>query len=337
MRQIFSRKWVRVVTISAAALIFLIGIISAVAAIYINQKLNMISYQNLDDEWVISGSDEELVEEYLSVTDLAVGETEMEFPDEKKHKDKNITNILLLGTDERGSKLSRTSRSDVVMLLSIDNKNGKIKLISFERAIPVKMPNGQKSLLGNSFHYGGPKYVISEIQSHFNVDVDKYVRVNFSIFKKIIDAVGGVDITLTEKEAKALNHEIRTNTAQLSRKVESGKNHLNGFEALQYSRLRYIDSDWARIKRQRKVIKAIQSQAKTLSVSEIDGVANEILPLIQTNMEKSEITSLLLNAPKMLKYSIDDMTIPQKGTYTGVCSNVNYKKNSQIIEEFIYQ
>ncbi len=331
---LLSKKWVKVLLCAVLVVALICGIAVAAVSIYVNKKLNLIDYQNLEEEWVVTPGD--MPEDFESESDLLISETELDLPTEGVHREDDIINILLLGTDERSSALSKSSRADSIMLMSIDKSKKTIKLISFERAIIVKMPNGKKSMLGNSFHYGGPKYVISEIQSHFNVDVDKYVRVNFKIFEKLVNAVGGVDITLTEKEAQAMNHEIRTNTFKLDRRVKAGLNHLNGFEALQYSRLRYTDSDWVRIKRQRTVIKALQKKMGGLSVKQLDSVSNEILPLVQTNLEKSEIIALIFDAPQMLKYSIDDMTIPQKGTYTGICSNVNYKKNSRIIDEFLY-
>ncbi len=174
------------------------------------------------------------------------------------------------------------------------------------------------------------------VQTHFNLDVEKYVRVNFGVFEKLVDAVGGVDIELTETEANALNHKVKTNTFKLSREVSVGMNHLNGYEALQYCRLRYTDSDWIRIRRQRATIAAIKEQSKSLSFRELNGAIDTILPMIQTNMEKGEIFSLILSLPQFLNNNeIEDMTIPASGTFS-VLTLVDFVENSRILHEFFY-
>lgn len=101
------------------------------------------------------------------------------------------------------------------------------------------------------------------------MDVNRYVRVNFDSFADIIDAVGGVDIELTSLEAQGLNGEVRTN-AYAKHKMYEGMNHLDGYDALQYSRLRYIDSDWKRIERQRNVIQAVVHKAQGLNLIELN-------------------------------------------------------------------
>lgn len=300
---------------------------------YVNSKMNLIDYASLDEEWVVA-TDADLLsdsDEFEAIDENTV----IELPEDELFKDKNVINILLLGTDERKNSFSNSARSDAMMIVSINKNTDKIKLVSLERGMAVKMPNGKVDILTHAFHYGGPKWIISCVQTHFNVDVEKYIRVNFNIFKKLIDSIGGVDITLTEKESLALNHKIRTNTGRLPKPVHEGKNHMDGYTALQYCRLRYTDSDWVRIKRQRNTIKAIQKQCKTLSLGELDDVADAVLPMIQTNLSKGEILSLLSNAPALLNSEIEDMTIPAKGTYKSLGS-INFKENSKILHEFFY-
>ena len=201
----------------------------------------------------------------------------------------------------------------------------------------VQLPNGKKNLLTHAFHYGGPKWVMSCIQTHFNVDVERYVRVNFNVFAELVDAVGGVDIELTSTEAAALNHAegVKTNTYPISRKVKKGKNHLSGFETLQYCRLRYTDSDWSRVQRQRTTIKAIQSRCRNLSVTELDNAIDAVLPMIQTNMDKTEILSMVSLVPTLLNSDIEDMTVPVKGTFKNL-SNIDFKANSKILHDLFY-
>lgn len=109
--------------------------------------------------------------------------------------------------------------------------------------------------------------MLKEVRECLRVDVNRYVRVNFDSFADIIDTVGGVDIELTSLEAQGLNGEVRTN-AYAKHKMYEGMNHLDGYDALQYSRLRYIDSDWKRIERQRNVIQAVDFEANATILKE---------------------------------------------------------------------
>ena len=330
-------RWKKYLAFAAVVALSLVLILFSAAALYINNKLNRIDFVSDDSNWVVSETDGGTIDSTIvDYTAKILSLSKSNLPRSEMRLDDDVVNILLLGTDERASSLAEDSRADSIMLLSVHKRNNTIRLVSFERAIPVTMPNGQKDILTHAFHYGGPNYVIACVRAHFNVNVDRFVRVNFDVFETLVDAVGGVDITLTETEAKALNGEVRTNTFPLSRRVSPGLNHLNGFEALQYSRLRFTDSDWVRIERQRAVIKALQQQATTLSLAQLDNAANQVLPMVQTNMEKAEIISLLIELPQLLSYPIDDMTTPVPGSYTGTCSNVDYVKNSQILEEFLY-
>jgi len=319
------------------ALIACVLIISSVAALaiaYVHSKLDMIDYTSADDEWIVV-SDSVVSDADFEEYDPVAENAEVILPEGEIYKDKDVLNILLLGTDERKKTFSTNARSDAMLVISLNKKNYSVKLVSLERGMAVTMPNGNIDLLTHSFRYGGPNWVLSCVQSHFNLDIDKYVRVNFKVFEGIVNAVGGVDIELTKTEAAALNRDINTNTYELSRRVSVGMNHLNGYEALQYCRLRYIDSDWVRIERQRKTIAAIQKECRDLSLGQLDDLADAVLPMIQTNLEKSEILSLMSSAPKFLNAEIKDMTIPAKGTYTSL-SRVDFQENSRILHEFFY-
>ena len=180
------------------------------------------------------------------------------------------------------------------------------------------------------------------MQECFDLDVDRYVRVNFNSFEQIIDAIGGVDIELTALEAQGLNGEIYTN-AITKHTVYEGWNHLDGYDALQYARQRFIDSDWQRIERQRNVVSAAFDKVKTLSVFEWNNLLDTALPLVKTNFTKSEITSLLMDAPGFTNSEIEQMTIPAEGTYGSKKTSdgrslldLDWETNIQILKKFIY-
>ena len=219
----------------------------------------IVSVKENDDysDIVISQSDE-----YLS----EVADVEIDLPEEETFSSDGIINILLIGTDERTEEFNKASRSDSIMLASLNKNTYDVKLVSFERdtyvAIP-KVPKRNPDKLGHTFRFGGAQLLMETLGTHFDLDVNKYVRVNFSVFKKLIDEIGGIDINLTRVEANIVwNH-----TGLI---VKEGLNHLDGEAALCYARIRKIDSDWVRVKRQQNVIIAVKNRLAKKSVGELN-------------------------------------------------------------------
>ncbi|MFV0497990.1 MAG: LCP family protein [Candidatus Fimivivens sp.] len=232
-------------------------------------------------------------------------------------------NVLLLGTDERapdggladfGSQLQENARADACMLLSLDMKKHTAQLVSLERAIGVPIEGVGEDWLTHVFTYGGADAMLSTIREQFGVEVYRYVRVNVGVAAELIDAIGGVDITLTETEAAALNGEIYSNSRTKAH-VTPGLNHLDGFDAIAYARQRFIDSDFHRVQRQRNVLQAALDQTKELNLKELDHLLDVALPKVQTNFTKGEVTSLILKAPSFFGVELQQMTLPLKGMY----------------------
>lgn len=251
-------------------------------------------------------------------------------------------NILLLGTDERSEEFSVDARSDCTILLSLNFKDHTAHLVSLERGIGVPIPDQEDDWLTHAFRYGGADLMIETVSEQFDVDVDRYVRVNFYAFEQIIDAIGGVDITLTDIEAQALNGEVYTN-ATTKHPVHPGLNHLDGYDALQYARQRFIDDDWHRVQRQRTVLQAAVEQTKHVNIIQINRLLDKVLPLVQTNLTKKEINSFLPQAPFFLGVKLEQMTLPLKGTFGNKLTNdgrslmlLDFEENARILNEFIY-
>jgi LCP family protein required for cell wall assembly len=229
------------------------------------------------------------------------------------------------------------------MLFSVNTHGDHpvISLVSFERGMGVPILDGQYKgqwdWLTHTFRYGGAELMLREIQECFKVDVDYYVRVNHRAFEAGIDAVGGVDVYFDEAEATYFRD------GNVAPHIQAGMNHLDGKLALCYARLREIDSDWTRIQRQREVIFSALDQVKKMNLSEIDGLINELLGLVRTNLDEQTITKLLLLAPSLPNAEFQQMTIPQKGTYGGMTGMggrplfaVDFETNAQILHDFIY-
>ena len=294
-----------------------------------------------ETEFVNESADDGLSEGQMA----GLEDTEIVLSEMDIFADKDVFNILLLGTDERSDSYSAFSRADSIILVSVHKEEKTIKLVSLERDMGVPILEGKHTgtydKLTHCFAYGGADLMMKEVEHCFRVDVDRFVRLNFSHFAQIIDAIGGVDIELTELEAQGLNGEIRTN-AWTKHKVYPGLNHLDGYDALQYARLRYIDSDWQRVQRQRNVIQSIVYAATELSLLEMNEAADKILPLIHTNLTQKEMLELLFFAPNVFGAKLEQMTLPKSGTYgvmTGLDDRtmfaVDFDVNAQILRDFL--
>ena len=246
-----------------------------------------------------------------------------------------VSNILLLGVD--GSAES-SSRSDSMILVSVDFAHMKIKLTSFLRDSWVEIPSkGKKAKLNSACSSGGAQLVVDTIEYNFGVDIDHYVMVDFDMFTQIIDSLGGVTVEVTEKEAKFINSTTRQT-------VESGKNvTLNGDEALVYCRIRKLDSDYMRTYRQRKVISALIGQAKKAGVSALIDTMNKVFPLIQTDMSALEITGLVYKAGLgVVAFGIEQNRVPidehmEVGTKNGQWVEiVDIDAASEYLQDYIY-
>ncbi len=336
------KKIKRSVKIIIAIALVIVLLLSSGVIFYLS-KLNLIKFSNGKFTWSGSPdmSDSETLDEESRMNEAIADLEEKDAIDAtgEIYKDKRFLNILLIGTDERAENFSENARGDSCMIMSIGKKDGSLKLASLERGMGVPILDGkykgQYDWLTHTFRYGGADLMMREVRECFKVDVERYIRVNFATFKKGIDSVGGIDITLTATEAGYINNTGRSCTA--------GVNHLDGETALIYARCRYIDSDWHRIERQRNVIQAVVTKTKDLSVGELNTMLNNVLPLVQTNLTRLEITELLLSAPKYRGVQIKQMTVPISGSYGGMRGlggrslfSVDFDTNAKALREFIY-
>lgn len=283
----------------------------------------------------------------LSEDEIAsLEETEVVLADAEWTFDEDVFNILLLGTDERTGGFSTNARADSIMILSLNKRDNTMKLVSLQRGMGFPVLEGQYAgqydWLTHLFRYGGADLMLKSVREVLHVDVDYYVRVNFNTFAQLVDSVGGVDVELTAAEVAGLNGEVKTN-ARVKNKVHEGMNHLDGYDALQYSRLRYTDSDWKRVQRQRNVIQSVVASAKDMNLLELNKMLDEVLPLVQTNLKTTDILGMISYAPAVLGQEFDQMTIPVSGTYGSmrgmggrVLYAVDFQKNSEILHEFLY-
>ena len=315
-------------------LFLMILIAAGFGFLYMNAKLSKLSYAPAGSQTPPVFTEEEraqmetLTEEERAAEENAKIESSAERPEGDVFANKDVINVLFLGTDRRIPNTSDPGRADATMICSLNKATGEVKLISFERGIMVPVPEHGMDLLTNSFRWAGPEYTQSIFQDYFLLDVAGYAQVDFDAFIEIIDDLGGIEITLSGEEAFALNRDHKTSMYQ------EGLNQMDGEMALSYCRLRSLDSNWVRIERQRNAIQAVLYKVKGLSISELDRLADQILPLVHTNLTKDQLAALLLAAPKFLGATAQQMTVPDR--IPGMGAYCDFQKESERLKEFIY-
>lgn len=305
-------SWRRILLICLCIALSLILVVLIFAAVFMDRILGSINRVPNDQTLSSSELNELLKPEQTRGEDYTgpmFNADEITMPTENAEiiEDEDIINILLLGQDRRGG--TRNSLTDVMMLCSIDKENRTLTMTSFLRDMYLKIPGYFRSdKLNVAYPAGGFKMIDDALEVNFGVKVDGNIEVDFSQFAKIIDLLGGVDIELTGAEAAYMNSSGYF--------VRTGINHLNGDEALLYSRIRYIDSDFYRTNRQRNVVTAILNQFRNASLGQITDTLVGVLGMITTDMTDAEIMSYAMEfAPLLKDLKIRSQHIPAEGTY----------------------
>lgn len=259
----------------------------------------------------------------------------------------DVRNILLIGSDSRDAT---RGRSDTMLLVSLNKKTDQMILTSFLRDSYVTIPGHGENRLNAAYSFGGPALLLDTIQQNYKIVVDDYLEVNFVSFASIIDAVGGVEITVTDEEAKAINAILHDEVNGLMGDAidsdylqKGGKFKLNGKQALSFSRIRKVgNADFQRTERQREVITQMLSSLKSSGVSGLSSIMSNALPNLSTNMTTGAMYLLSLRAPFLLSYDLTQMQIPADGTWKGEKINgasvltLDLEANRKLLAETIY-
>lgn len=250
----------------------------------------------------------------------------------------SVRNILFIGSDAREGLEGQ--RSDSMILFSIDTANRKIKLTSFMRDSYVYIPSkGYNTKLNAAFNYGGAQLLMDTIEYNFGVNIDDYIMVDYDVFIDLVNLLGGITIhDVTEKEAKYMREQVNRP------KFKAGTNeNVDGRTAMWYCRIRYVDSDFGRTQRQRKVITSIISKVTRTNPFKLVDIVKQVLPNISTNITRNELLSLGLGAFAYMRYDIVQQQIPADKTWWNVRINgqdvlkLDLEKNKTILKEFIYE
>lgn len=293
-----SSSWQRPVLVALCALLAIALAVLLVAAALLNRYLGLINRvdpgtgSTLSSEQIASILNE--TDDPSGVTGEVVDPTDITWSTEPStepvEQGAHIINILLIGQDRRAGEYR--SRSDAMILCTINTEKHTLTMTSFMRDLYVQIPGYSDNRINTCYQLGGMDLLDACLELNFGIKVDGNVEVDFNGFMEAIDIVGGLDIELTSAEANYLNRRGNWEvTEEAPWNLYAGLNHLTGSQALAYSRIRNIDvdGDFSRTKRQRKVLTALLEKSKSLSVSQIDQLLLKILPLITTDMSDSQI------------------------------------------------
>lgn len=296
-------------------------------------SVNMDAQNNIEDaDSSLQDSPEEEIrsyEDYLAenatAQEEALKQSLGEDAEELPYDSEEVYNLLLIGTD--GRYTDKNSRSDTMIIVSINRETKKIIMTSVMRDIYCTIPGVGNTRMNHAHAYGGAALLFDTIEYNFGIRIDDYVTINFYGFMEAVDAIGGIPMEISEGEIKWMNFYVDELNTLLGEDADvdilsasdAGERLLNGKQALAYSRVRYVgNADFERTSRQRNVLMALMEKAKTLSLLELNDLMNTVLPCVTTNLTQGEVLSLLLHAGEYLDYEVDSGRIPIDGSWKGL-------------------
>lgn len=329
------KRGLKIFLIILAVLLVLGGIAVAAGAIYYNKMMNKMNIIELpEDTYVyteetqLTEAAEEVAEPTAAVTE-EVTEATTVVTEPPKAKAEDIINILVVGQSSRAGEESRMA--DTTMVVSVNTFDGTITVFSVLRDSYVKLPDYRGHVCGRAkftvcyglgYQWGDIAGAMEMtnicMRDNFGVEVDYNVEIDFESFIRVVDLMGGIEIELTEAEAKYLN----ADDLYVTYDVQPGLQYLDGMAALSYARMRKAegdnDSDIKRSARQRLVIETLLNKVRGLGLKELQSVADTLLPEITTTMTPADVVSVLTRIiPVFDQVKIVGETIPVSGTGWG--------------------
>ena len=300
----------------------LLGIVLVVmvaGTVYASYLMGLMNRVQIGSEVAMS---QEEIDRLMAEETLAPDETQAPVMDENEidwgqeegkilETDDEIVNIMLIGQDARDPGVR--ARSDSMILVTFNTQKKTITLTSFLRDLYVKIPGYSDNKMNAAYPMGGMELLSQTLEANFGVKVDGFVEVNFARFAEVIDLLGGVDMELREDEAAFIN--FGTGRYLLGK----GMQHLDGEQALFYSRIRHLDNDadFSRTGRQRKVINALIEKFRNTKLTTLLGLMDDLLPMITTDMTNAEIIGYATELfPMLADCTIVSQRVPGDGAYS---------------------
>lgn len=216
---------------------------------------------------------------------------------------KGYRNIALFGVDSRSGELAKGTLSDCIMIASINQDTGDIKLVSVYRDTYLNLSNDKYGKCNSAYSYGGAEQAIKMLNMNLDLDITEFVTVGFEGLTATVDAIGGIYLDVDEEELRHINSYQKTMAEDLKISwepvEETGYQLLNGLQATAYCRIRYRKgNDFARAESQREVIQAIAEVVKDSDLQTLTKIANDVSPYVYTSFTLDEIIGLLGEASK---------------------------------------
>ncbi len=232
---------------------------------------------------------------------------------------KGYRNIALFGVDSTTGALTKNTRSDTIMIASINQDTGECKLVSVYRDTYLNLSNDSYNKCNAAYAKGGPEQAINMLNMNLDLNITDFVTVGFAGLADTIDALGGVEIEVDDSEISHLNNYQLCIAEDLKRSYEpvtqTGKQMLDGLQATGYCRIRYTaGDDFKRAERQREVLQAVADQAKKASLPQLTSTADAVFSEVYTSLDLSEIVDMLGNVGTY--YISDNAGFPQESNRT---------------------
>ena len=252
---------------------FEIVILTAMAfALFIAYKYTKITRTNIQEDQLVVNTD---------------------ISEDERNRMKNYTTLAFFGVDSRSGALDSGTNSDTIMVCSIENATKEVHLASVYRDTYLDTTGGEYRKCTEVYSIGGVQQSLSMLNKNLDLNITDYVTVNFQALVKLVDLFGGVDITLSEGEVVWLNGYLVEEREVLGMECEDvpgpGLQHLNGMQALAYSRIRYIGLDYERTERQRTVLEQVLKKAQDCDLFMLNDVIDTILPMVSTSLSAAEL------------------------------------------------
>lgn len=248
-------------------------------------------------------------------------------------------NVLLIGLDTEESP----GRSDTMLLARIRPQEGRVQLVSFLRDLYVPIPGHGSTRLNAAYYYGGEALLRQTLQENFGVPIHRSVTVRFSTLKWLVDEVGGITVDLSDDERQHMNKLLRAGGNSEMQLSESGSQVLNGPQALAYSRIRKLDSDFQRTRRQQEVLMALLPPMSQKGVFALTRLAIALMGQVDTDMTLADLAAFAPILSQLDSLTIDTAQVPFAGAYQDATVDgmmvlkPDLKKNRQLLADFLAQ
>lgn len=233
-----------------------------------------------------------------------------------------IVNIMLVGQDRRPHETYRT-RSDSMILCTFNLVDNTLTMTSFMRDLYVQIPGHGGNKMNAAYQWGGMALLSETMILNFGIHVDAFVEVDFSGFTKVVDTLGGVEVTMSQREADYMNTFYWGAGIDNSNwNLTAGTHVLTGEQALSFSRIRKVPTingtrdDFGRTERQRTVLNEVLRKCKTMDAGTAYALVWDLIPIVKTDISKGEIINYFLTLfPLLANTKIQTQRIPIDGSY----------------------